>query len=463
MWRRRQVWRVGLAILFCYAPATAFAEGVAPTDLPSLVVREMKITGDEEFVVLQATQPIDDLSVYWTGYDSSDSANPNTIVPDQRLPAYTLDAGQAVLMTSDGAMVCDAVATTKLSASLSNTKGVFVIRELQSSGFTSTFTTIDSVNWAKSTSSTPTTAQLDLRLEASDMNYPVWYHDPAVVGASWRLGDKTGCALTLMPLELALPDDPIETIDWTVAAIEPPAIIEAPRVVSAGATTVVTSNLNPGLAPPLITEILPNPMGTGTDDVKEFIELYNSNDKPFNLSSFILQTGTSSTHEWQIPVGVTIPAKGFKVFYAPESGLSLSNSGGAAALYDVTGKVVAQTDAYTKAPDGQAWALASGSWYWTTKLTPGATNYISAPIVKSATSSRSLTTKPKVAGTTTTTSGTKSTPTATATNSTFASNTKPTPFIHPLILAGVALLAIGYGIYEYRHDLANALHKLRKH
>lgn len=460
MWHRKLASRVGFALLLLCAPVTAVAEATpTETTKPPLAIREIKITGDEEFVVLQALSDITDLSMFWVGYESNDAVDPSIIVPEQRLPAYAITEGQAILLTSDGAMVCDAVATTKLSASLSDTKGTLVVRELRSTGLTSTFTTIDSVNWAKSTSSTQTSAQLDLKTQSSDMQYPVWYHDPVQRDVSWRLGEKTGCSLALLAEGETTSEVP-ELIVWDVAAVEPLAIIEQSKSSSPVSATVKT-NLNVGLAPPLITEILPNPLGTGTDKEKEFIELYNSNDKAFNLSSFILQTGTSSTHEWQIPVGVTIPAKSFKVFYAPESGLSLSNSGGAAALYDVTGKVVAQTDAYTSASDGQAWALASGNWLWTTKPTPGATNYIAAPIVKSASKASSVTSKPKVQSATIRTASTNA---ASQTDATAlaADSTNP-PLVHPLVLAGVALLAVAYGVYEYRHDLANFLHKLRRH
>lgn len=457
MQRRKLVMRVGLAFALLCAPATVFAESIDVG--PAVAIREIKITGDEEYVALQALRDITDLSAYWVGYESSETIDPSFIVPEQRLPAYQLRAGDAVLLTSDGALVCDAVATAKLSPSLGDTKGTLVIRELASSGIVSTFTTIDSVNWAKSTATKQTTAQLDIKLQSDGMVYPVWYHDTANPESSWRLGEKTQCSLALVAQENDEPESG-QVIEWTIAAIEPLAIIEAPKVV--GSTdSIVTTNRNVGLAPPLITEVLPNPTGTGTDKTGEFIELYNSNDKTFDLSSFILQTGTSSTHEWQIPVGTVIPSKSFKVFYPAESGLSLSNSGGAAALYDVAGKPVAQTDSYTTAADGQAWALASGAWYWTTKPTPGATNYIAAPIVKSAKKASSVTTKPKVAGTSTATAS--STTPAQQESSALVADTENTPLVHPLVLAGVALLAVAYGVYEYRHDLANALHKLRRH
>lgn len=425
------------------------------------MVRQIKITGTE-FVVLQATTDIPDLSSFWIGYTSSDTADAGAIVPTQQLPVRHLASGQAVLMTSDGAEVCDAVLVVKLSISLADTKGTFVVRQLVSSGKTSTFTTIDSVNWSKPSASGTTTALLDLRKETASMASPVWYHAP-IYTQMWRVGNMQGCSIALAPIAGA-PATTTETIEWSVTAVEPPAIIEA-GVDEMPTTTTVDVNVNVGLAPPLITELLPNPQGTGTDASDEYIELYNSNDATFTLTGFTLQTGLSTTHSWVIPAGITIAPKSFRAFYASESGLSMSNTSGQATLLDTKGAVVAQSDPYDAAPDGQAWALANGAWYWTTKPTPGATNDIAKPIVVPATAAKKLTVKKTTVKTATVkASTTKKTTAKPATQAASASqNVAAKAGLHPLVLAVVALAAIGYGIYEYRHDLANTFHKLKRH
>ncbi len=456
---RSLLWRVGLVVLLCFAPVMAEAEEKSVVLIPKIVIREVKITG-EEFVVLQATDYIPQLSDYWIGYAGSDTIEPGTVVPVQQLPPHELQAGQAVLLTSDGAEVCDAILTTKLSVSLGDSKGTLVLRELQSSGLTSTFTTIDSVNWAKPSVSGTTMSQLDIRKEAG-MNYAVWYHDPTFL-QPWRVGNLAACVLTLGLLTTATVDPP-DTVEWTQVATEPPAIIEA-GVDELRNEVQTNPNLNLGLAPPLITELLPNPTGTGNDATDEFIELYNSNDTSFTLSGFTLQTGLSTTHAWLIPAGVTIPAKNYKVFYANESGLSMSNTSGQVTLFDTGGTQVAQSDPYDSAPDGQAWALANGTWYWTTKPTAGATNDIAAPIVKAATATKQVTTnKATVVKSATTTTPAKAATAATKTSSTVAPQKAASSALHPLVLATVALAAIGYGVYEYRHDIANTFYKLRRH
>src|SRR5206468_3869408 len=126
-----------------------------------------------------------------------------------------------------------------------------------------------------------------------------------------------------------------------------------------------------GLKAPLITEIMPNPAGTGNDGVEEFIELYNPNPELFSLSGFNLQSGITSIHNYVFPVGAGIPANGFAVFYSLTTGLSMSNTNGQVRLLSPAGTQLSETDEYVNAKDGQAWALAGGKWQWTTHPTPG--------------------------------------------------------------------------------------------
>lgn len=176
----------------------------ADPDGPDLFLREVKITGDE-FVVLQANRAIS-LNDYWLGYTGSDTAT--NIVPTEQLPTRTLQAGQALLLTSDGALTCDAVQVAKLSFSLSDTKGTLVVRQLQSSGNTSTFTTVDSVSWAKSTSSTKISAPIDVSKEVG-LGYPVWFQDGTGVNG-WRVGNFADCSETFAATDTA----PVTTVTW---------------------------------------------------------------------------------------------------------------------------------------------------------------------------------------------------------------------------------------------------------
>lgn len=459
----RLILRVGLILSLSLAPLAAQAETVV---VPQLVIRQVKVSGDE-MVVLQATQELQ-LSDYWLGYTSTDGVNPHTVVPTMQLPNRELATGEALMLLTSYAESCDAVMMAKLPFDFAVSKGTLVVRKLSSpvGSNASTFTTIDSVHWSKpSSASAATTATLDLRKESGDT--ALWYHDPSFT-KPWRVGNLANCTLTLAPQTSAAAT---EIVAWERTATEPPAIIENINEVEATPDETSIPGDNAGLAPPLITELLPNPAGTGTDSTDEYIELYNGNEAPFYLSGFTLQTGLTTKHSYIFPTGVSIPAKSFRAFNASQTGLSMSNTSGQAAILDGSGMVVAQSDPYDSAPDGQAWALANGTWYWTTKPTEAATNVIAQPITLQASAIKKVvkaatTAKVKSASTTakkaTKATSTKSKDTATTPAKQVSALPKPTA-VHPGVLALVAACAVGYGAYVYRKDLANAFAKLRRH
>jgi hypothetical protein len=238
--------------------------------------------------------------------------------------------------------------------------------------------------------------------------------------------------------------------------------------------------VNDGLAPPIITELLPNPAAPQTDEVNEYIELYNPNDKPFNLKGYTLETGETTLHDFTFTSDTVVEPNSYQTFYSAETRLSLSNAGGQARLLDASGTKLSETDVYTAANDGMAWALDSidGSWKWTSATTPGAENLIISPavVVKTQPSSPKTlvktakittakvkgvsTTKAKKAAAPKKAKKTKAKVTAATTSAKTAAVAKPAP-IHAGVLAAAAVLAVGYGVYEYRHDLANRIYQFR--
>jgi len=216
--------------------------------------------------------------------------------------------------------------------------------------------------------------------------------------------------------------------------------------------------MDTGLASPQITELLPNPTGTGNDDTDEFVELYNPNTAPFDLSGFTLQTGLTTTHSYVFPEDTVLPASASVAFYSVDTGLSLSNTTGQAALLDPFGNVLGQSDVYGTAKDGQSWSLAKGKWYWTTNATPNTANVIQQPVVSTKTSSKSATGKSATA----TTGNVKGASTVATANSNLQNEPSAPAPIHPLVLAAIGVIAVGYGIYEYRHDIANKLYEFRR-
>jgi hypothetical protein len=218
-----------------------------------------------------------------------------------------------------------------------------------------------------------------------------------------------------------------------------------------------------GLVAPQISEVLPNPAPPQTDADGEFIELYNSNNAPFDLSGFSLKSGISTTHIYNFPTSqFTLQPHEFRAFYTQQTGASLSNDSGQASFFDPAGNLLQQTDAYSVAKEGYAWVFADGLWQWTTKPTPNETNIINSPPAPTTAKTTTATTKVKAAKTTKPKT-TKATSSAASTYSPNGASAAPVKNLHPTILAGIGLLAVLYALYEYRHDLANQLYKFRRY
>ena len=198
---------------------------------------------------------------------------------------------------------------------------------------------------------------------------------------------------------------------------------------------------------------------SGQDD--EFIELYNSNDTSFDLSGYVLEVGLKTKKRYTIPAGTKLPPKAFLALFSVDTNLALSNSGSQVVLADPLGRSLAVSEAYATAKDGQSWILASGKWQWTTKPTPNAINIVSTPVVKSSGIKKS---KPAAVATIRGSSSQQkdSSKEDDVQQAEAVASTSSTP-LHPGVLAVIAFSAILYGAYEYRHDVANKVYKLRSY
>lgn len=208
-----------------------------------------------------------------------------------------------------------------------------------------------------------------------------------------------------------------------------------------------------GLAAPEISEVLPNPAPPQTDADDEFVELYNSNAKPFDLSGFILQAGTTTVHKYTFPAGTSLEPNSFSAFYPSDTNFSLSNSDGQVKFLDPAGNLLSQTDEYTKAKDGYAWLSTDGLWQWTTTPTPNAANILTPPKPASADKTSSASVRSARTAKSATAAG----------SSNSSSGGGSAVSLHPLILAGIGTLAVVYALYEYRNDLANQLYRFRRY
>ena len=154
--------------------------------------------------------------------------------------------------------------------------------------------------------------------------------------------------------------------------------------------------VNPTYLPVYITEALPDPASPLSDAKDEFIELFNPNDTTVNLKGYTIRTGSNFKNFYTIG-DVMVSAGGYVVFYAVDTKLGLTNSGGAVQLLDPLGNIVDATDSYGAAKTGQAWADINGAWNWTLEATPGAANILSEPAITTVVSSSTLKPLAKVA------------------------------------------------------------------
>jgi len=447
---KRIIWFVALLLAFVQVSPVA-----AETALPALVFREAKLKG-EDFIVLQATTDNVKLDEYWLGYDSS--ATLDVIDPEYRLAPVTLQTGQAVMLVNDDAVpTCDALYTMDMPLDLAETKGTVGLwhREPAATSAAISYNRIDSFSWTTTASGKADIVRPDTTEKS--LTLPVWFRDISKGLLTWRVGDlqqdQQGSCMLKTTSGVVLGT-------YTDTTSSTPTIEEG-----TGSDEPLPDAID--LEYPHITEVLPNPSGTGNDDTDEFIELYNPNDVAFSLDGFVLQTGTTTKHSYVFPAGSSM-APGYSVFYAEDTNLAMSNTSGQARLLDAAGQIVAETAAYDGADDGVAWALVDGSWQWTTSPTPGATNVAATVVtavtaVKSATTTVKKTTTAKTTATKKTTAKTtKAKAATTSSGKSIASEaTKPLRGIHPLVLVGILLAAVGYGLYEHRQDLANTLYQLR--
>lgn len=456
------------------------AQAVTPPilEVPAgLSIAEIKITGNE-FILLynNSGAAISDLSKYWIY--SFNNVNPlaaSVSSSSQQLPAVSLGSGQTVLLSANGGSTCGAAATTKLSVSLTDSGGFLEIVQTSVVSAMLVQTAIDAVSWSSGVNTTPGMIT-NVPSSSSAPNGAYYrYKNPSSGGAAylWQQADvdaTNSCQLNVIVAGVSSPG-PINPGNQLLPGTPPPATI-----ILADSPDAVTDSGLPiadiGLQAPQINELLPNPTEPQTDGEDEFIELYNSNDVAFDLTGFKLQTGTTTLHNYTFASGTFLPAKSFVAFYSIDTNLSLSNTSGQTRLLDPSGNIISQTEIYNKAPDGQAWALANGTWYWTMSPTASEANIINQPLtVKALSTGASPVAVKKSTNTSAATASTKTTATpkvkaATTTSSTNTIADKPkekiTP-LHPLILAGVGIGAVGYAAYEYRNDLRNRFYQLRRY
>lgn len=453
-------------------PVHAYGADPSPpafTVPPVLAIAELKMTGDE-FVVLQNNtgSAIPDLSRYWLQYfNNTDPLSPGVKSSAQQLPAGALPTGSAILLSATGRATCGAAMADSLSFSLGDSAGFLqVVQYSAGTNGAVVPSTFDMVSWGQTSGNIH-----DIPSKTDAKANAVWYRYQTTgnngdISFAWQQAvrsiDPAAPCLLAVP---AVSSGSTVPINWQW----PESYNVVPgRVVSLAASEMPESADGPQLPPsdiglkaPLISEILPNPGSNKSDDEDEFIELYNPNPVPFDLTGFALQVGITTLHTYRFPADTTLPALSFQAFFSIDSGINMSNSSGQARLLDPFGTIISSTDPYGTAKDDQAWAKVDGTWYWTLSPTPNAPNLVNQAVAGSA--KQSAGTKPKTSASPATVKGASISNIKTAAPASGVRSEPGTVSIHPATLATVAALALLYGVYEYRGDMANYFHKFRQH
>lgn len=123
----------------------------------------------------------------------------------------------------------------------------------------------------------------------------------------------------------------------------------------------------------LITEIMPNPIGSDTDE--EWIEIYNSSTKPVNLLDWLIDDEEGGSKPYKIKNDILLESNQYYLIDREDSKIGLNNTGDKARIFNNFDKLIDQIN-YEKAYEGESYARGkNGEWFWTTIVTPGKDNY----------------------------------------------------------------------------------------
>ncbi len=455
-------------------PVSAVFDPAVPEAPESLSFVRMKITG-EEYVEIQnnTSDTIENLSIYaLKAYNKVDPDAAGVAISSQSLPSLELEQGGRILLSTGIRPTCGASIAGKLSLSLVDGGGTLQIVSMTSVLNASSPTIVDSVSWSSSSS-----GAITLVPSFSKAPLTTYYRYGLEDGSfAWQKADQdmaNSCGLIIpatsgnsaLPIAVTPSEQQSGNESFSVSTAE-----EATTNTGSG-----IGSSNQGLQPVAISEVLPNPIGSGNDLTDEFIELHNPNLEAFDLSGYVLRSGVSTMRYYSFPAGTLLPAGSYAVYYSSETELLLSNTTGRVVLLDPDNQIVASTEVYRNAKDDQAWLQNNSLWQWTTTPTPGRINLVTAPVG----SQKSTTAKSSTAKKTAKSAAVKAPKAAKApkvkkekkpktekTQKYSATPTAATVEARPIqsrVIAIIALIALLYGAYEYRGDLANKYQQCRRH
>lgn len=252
-------------------------------------------------------------------------------------------------------------------------------------------------------------------------------------------------------------------------------IADSPTLAKLPIQDQVEQDTEPAIYPKLeLSEVFPDPASPLVDIDDEFIEIYNPTDQEVDLAGWKLKD--ESGDEYLIKDKSILPNSRLAIF-APESKITLNNTGDIIYLVDPNGKAVAESADYENAEPGLSWSNIAGVWQWAVGPTPSANNadaYVEDkldPISAVSKVNKSATKKASAKKTTSSPSSSKTSKVnssaAKSANSGIPLDSKPEAksansnlWTWLLVVAGIA--TIGYAVYEYRTEIYLFIKKLRR-
>lgn len=223
-----------------------------------------------------------------------------------------------------------------------------------------------------------------------------------------------------------------------------------------------------------ITELLPDPASPASDSSDEFIELFNAGGKLVVLDGWKLRDAAGHT---ALLDGVSLQPGQYLALMSSQTKLSLNNSGDTVALINPVGEIIMTTPDYGTAEAGVAYGVSSDGWGWLAVSTPNSMNSslaiqdVAATIKEGKTNKTTKTSKKKAtvksakkkaAATKSKTPKLAKTASASAAGSStdlVDSQAESVPWAW--LVAGLGVIAVGYGVYEYRPEIISFITKLR--
>ena len=130
----------------------------------------------------------------------------------------------------------------------------------------------------------------------------------------------------------------------------------------------------------IINEIYPDPI-LATEN--EWFELYNSSAVDVDLKDWLIEDLKGSVHKYKIENSLIVPAKGYIIISKTDSAITLNNDEDGLRLVQPDGNILYETPVFADGDKGWSFARnSSGTWEWTTSITPAHANLITRPVVE---------------------------------------------------------------------------------